>query len=101
MSDVECCVDERDVLKVIFGVDVVEYIFVLMMCVCIKDEVFWCDVLLWMFDDYLSLSVLDVYVVVSDVLNCEYEVVIVVCVREVVCVSVGEESAYVVVVELE
>ena len=101
MSDAERRADERDALKAILGVDAVEYTSASTMRVRIKDEAFWCDASLRTPDDYPSSSALDVHAVVSDALNREHEAAIVARAREVARASVGEESAYAVVAELE
>ena len=101
MSDAERRADERDALKAILGVDAVEFTSASTMRVRIKDEAFWCDASLRTPDDYPSSSALDVRAVVSDALNREHEAAIVARAREVARASVGEESAYAVVAELE
>jgi solute carrier family 25 carnitine/acylcarnitine transporter 20/29 len=52
-------------------------------------------------DDYPSSSALDVQTVVSDALNREHEAAVIARARAVANASVGEESAYAVVAELE
>ena len=101
MSDAERRADERDALEAILGADAVEFDSASTMRVRIKDDAHWCDATLRTPDDYPSSSALDVRAVVSDALNREHEAAIVARAREVARASVGEESAYAVVAELE